>query len=102
MEDERPARKSDTHPALNLQDASLDELVVHIRPIEPDPPKQKGIRLQTEKISLVNRRSQSLEVHEMEVQTTSPEMTAEVVDESELVDFLARVMPMMELEMEKD
>jgi len=76
---------------------------VTIRPIDYDPPKMKGIRLQTDKLSLVNRRLQSLEMKELEVQTMSPadaNSLAPDVDDRELLQFLARVVPLVEEELD--
>lgn len=60
----------------------------------------KGIRLQTEKLSLVNRRLQSMENREMEVQTMmpgeggTPSLPPEQ-EEAELMQFLHVVVPTM-------
>eukprot|EP00448_Togula_jolla_P009898 CAMPEP_0170602582 /NCGR_PEP_ID=MMETSP0224-20130122/18466_1 /TAXON_ID=285029 /ORGANISM="Togula jolla, Strain CCCM 725" /LENGTH=562 /DNA_ID=CAMNT_0010927427 /DNA_START=23 /DNA_END=1709 /DNA_ORIENTATION=+ len=88
-------------PIERFRDASIDG--INLMPVMPEAPKQKGIRLQTDKLSLVNRRLQSLESAEMEVQTASPSELANVtpdVDEQQLSDFLARVVPVMEEELQ--
>eukprot|EP00747_Dinoflagellata_sp_TGD_P164436 gnl/TRDRNA2_/TRDRNA2_184374_c0_seq1.p1 gnl/TRDRNA2_/TRDRNA2_184374_c0~~gnl/TRDRNA2_/TRDRNA2_184374_c0_seq1.p1 ORF type:complete len:595 (+),score=111.72 gnl/TRDRNA2_/TRDRNA2_184374_c0_seq1:78-1862(+) len=88
-------------PNMRFGDAAIEG--VNIRPIEPEAPKQKGIRLQTEKLSLMNRRLQSFETAELEVQTDSPSDLAGVeplYDEGTLIEFLQRVSPMMEDELE--
>jgi len=69
----------------------------------PEPPKGKGVRLQTEKLSLVNRRLQSLETQAIEIQTLSPSELADpeqVHDEAQVMEFLQRVWPMMEKELD--
>jgi WD40 repeat protein len=64
----------------------------------------KGIRLQTEKLSLVNRRSQSLEMRDMDVQTMMPgeggiPAVPPEQEEVQLMEFLRQVLPMMEEEL---
>lgn len=81
---------------------SCDDLI-QIRSIVPDPPKAKGIRLQTDKLERVNRRLQSRECKEVEVQTLEPHELPNAgveVDEAELVRFLQTVAPMMEAELD--
>jgi WD40 repeat protein len=86
------------HPCHRFVDAVIEG--VTMRPIDPDPPKMKGIRLQTEKLSLVNRRLQSLEMKDMDAQTMMPgEGEAIQEDPAALTDFLRRVMPVMEEEL---
>jgi len=75
-----------------------------MRPIQLDPPKMKGIRLQTEKLSLVNRRLQSMETKEIEVQTMLPGEGAGPTlppeqEEAQLQEFLRQVAPIMEEEL---
>lgn len=90
------------HPYHRFVDAVIDG--VTSRPIDPEPPKMKGIRLQTEKLSLVNRRLQSLETREMDVQTMMPgeggsPALAPEQEEAQLTEFLRVVMPVMEEEL---
>mmetsp|Transcript_18380 Transcript_18380/g.52660 ORF Transcript_18380/g.52660 Transcript_18380/m.52660 type:complete len:567 (-) Transcript_18380:66-1766(-) len=63
----------------------------------------QGVRLQTEKISLVNRRMQSVELASMEIQTMSPaEFIADeqhVSDES-IIEFLRTTAPVVERELD--
>eukprot|EP00928_Gymnodinium_smaydae_P070185 TRINITY_DN54095_c0_g1_i1.p1 TRINITY_DN54095_c0_g1~~TRINITY_DN54095_c0_g1_i1.p1 ORF type:complete len:593 (+),score=73.99 TRINITY_DN54095_c0_g1_i1:68-1780(+) len=94
-----------TSPKGPAQPQFADDILegANIRPIVPDPPKTKGIRLQTEKISLVNRRLQSLEVAEQEVQTLAPTELAsgEIdADDATLLQFLQNVMPFVDEELE--
>mmetsp|Transcript_78659 Transcript_78659/g.136448 ORF Transcript_78659/g.136448 Transcript_78659/m.136448 type:complete len:565 (-) Transcript_78659:91-1785(-) len=88
------------HPFHRFADEIVDGATV--RSINPDPPKSKGIRLQTDKLSLVNRRLQSFEVKEMECQTISPADAAAgmpEVDDAQVMEFLRVVMPIMEEEL---
>mmetsp|Transcript_61263 Transcript_61263/g.145852 ORF Transcript_61263/g.145852 Transcript_61263/m.145852 type:complete len:560 (-) Transcript_61263:117-1796(-) len=89
----------------DLPAAFEDESIagINLAPIDPDPPKMKGIRLQTDKLSLVNRRLQSLETKEIEMQTESPADMGSVVpdvDEATLIGFLRVVAPLVEEELE--
>jgi len=95
--DDESSKLQEQHPKNKLTDAILDG--VNLKPIERDTPHQKGIRLQTDKLSLVNRRLQSVEVKEMDVQTVAPSefaVEAPVVNDQEIMEFLEKVRPMME------
>lgn len=98
----RQAAAPSNHPSHKFVDAVIEG--VTMRPIEPEPPKSKGIRLQTEKLSLVNRRLQSLEMRDMDVQTLmpgeggTPALPPEQ-EEAQLTEFLRQVMPTMEEEL---
>mmetsp|Transcript_88445 Transcript_88445/g.249238 ORF Transcript_88445/g.249238 Transcript_88445/m.249238 type:complete len:575 (+) Transcript_88445:127-1851(+) len=96
-----PSPKVGVRAPSKLADDIVDGVLV--RPIIPDPPEQKRIRLQTEKLSLVNRRLQSLEVKEGESQTMSAADIADsevVVDDQQVIGFLQKVWPLMEEELE--
>lgn len=89
----------------NPNDRFKDDVIdgISIRSIAPEPPKQKGIRLQTEKLTLFNRRLQSFEVAEIEVQTLTPQELCgsdPEVDEEVLKAFLDVVVPVMEKELD--
>jgi len=107
-----PENADPRDPRNRFSDDSFDG--VNIQPRDKDSQKYKavqdkdggwyaqGVRLQTDKISLVNRRLQSIEPQEAEVQTMSasellggePE-----VDEAALLDFLRTVLPAVEHEL---
>lgn len=113
MQDGVPSPK---HAAEDPRNRFSDDLIdgVQLKSHVSEHPKYKavqdkdggwyaqGVRLQTDKISLVNRRLQSLEAKEMEVQTLSPTELAGAepqVDEQVLVEFLRTVAPVMEREL---
>jgi len=67
----------------------------------------QGVRLQTDKVERANRRLQSFEVKEMEIQTEGPgdravgtEDEEQLVDEQQLAEFLRVVVPAMEQELQ--
>uniref|UniRef100_A0A7S4VTD3 Uncharacterized protein n=1 Tax=Alexandrium monilatum TaxID=311494 RepID=A0A7S4VTD3_9DINO len=101
------------HISLRLSDCNLDG--VNVRSSGPATPRYKmvkdkdgkdyaqGARLQTDKIELVNRRLNSITVAEADAQTLSPADIAgvePVYDEQALEEFLRRVRPIMEEELE--
>jgi len=101
------------HPSARFVAESIDGITV--RSAVPDRPFYKvvqdkdgqtyaqGVRLQTDKVERANRRLQSLEVKEMDIQTDSPGdgQSAEVLepDEHVLAQFLRDVAPIMEQEL---
>lgn len=90
------------HPCHRFVDAAIEG--VNMRPKEEEPPKMKGIRLQTEKLSLVNRRLQSMDMVDVEIQTLMPgeggsAPMAPEQEEAQVSEFLRQVMPLMEEEL---
>ncbi|OLP99722.1 hypothetical protein AK812_SmicGene17703 [Symbiodinium microadriaticum] len=98
------------HPSARFVAESIDG--INVRSAVPDRPFYKvvqdkdgqtyaqGVRLQTDKVERANRRLQSMEVKEMDIQTDSPGdgQGAEVLepDEHVLAQFLRDVAPIME------
>lgn len=106
-----PKAQKAPHPSQRLADASIDG--ISLRSKDSDEKKYKmiqdkdgkyyaqGQRLQTEKLQLVNRRLQSQEKKEIEVQTTEITLdSGEEVDEQQIIDFLRVVAPIMEQELD--
>eukprot|EP00929_Paragymnodinium_shiwhaense_P118265 TRINITY_DN90200_c0_g1_i1.p1 TRINITY_DN90200_c0_g1~~TRINITY_DN90200_c0_g1_i1.p1 ORF type:complete len:562 (-),score=86.08 TRINITY_DN90200_c0_g1_i1:56-1741(-) len=96
------APSTEHHPLNRLGDDTVDGVTV--RPSIPEQPKQKGIRLQTDKLSLVNRRSQAFDFAEIEIQTTGVGVGTDDPDEAhateeDLLAFLSKVTPLMQEEL---
>lgn len=75
---------------------------VNLHSVQPDPPKDKGIRLQTDAVKVKHQRNQSVEFGEAEMQTMDPEEVAGEktdIDDATLMAFLAVVVPEMEKEL---
>lgn len=75
---------------------------VNLHSVEPDPPKDKGIRLQTDALKVKHQRNQACEVAEADMQTLEPEELAGEkpdVDDATIMAFLAVVLPEMEKEL---
>jgi WD40 repeat protein len=109
----RPKTPKALHPSKRLADDSIDGIAIRCQ--QNDQPKYKsvqdkdgkwyaqGTRLQTDKLQLVNRRLQSLDKKEMEIQTIMPgeeQGADQVVDEQQIAEFLRVVAPIMEQELE--
>lgn len=103
------------HPSERFQDDQIDGIFLRSKEAEPKykvvqdkdgKNYAQGQRLQTEKISLVNRRLQCPEYKEMEVQCGAILEELDPVDQesveasSEFLEFLHRVVPTMEEELE--
>lgn len=114
---ESPSRQKEAsqHPSSRFADAEIDGVI--IRSVVPEKRWYKvvqekdgttyaqGTRLQTEKIERANRRINSCEAKEIEVQTSGPgdgsvQTDEPQVDALELAAFLRRVMPTMEEELQ--
>mmetsp|Transcript_81352 Transcript_81352/g.143565 ORF Transcript_81352/g.143565 Transcript_81352/m.143565 type:complete len:588 (-) Transcript_81352:30-1793(-) len=111
---ESPKQAGYIHPSARFADESFEGATV--RSAVPDKPFYKvvqdkdgknyaqGVRLQTDKVERANRRLQSFEVKEMEIQTSGPGDVAvgddeQVVDEQQVVEFLRAVVPLLEEEL---
>ncbi|CAE7173449.1 Dync2i2 [Symbiodinium pilosum] len=100
------------HPSARFADDEIDG--INVRSAVPDRPFYKvvqdkdgltyaqGVRLQTDKVERANRRLQSLEAKEIEIQTENVADSTEteaLADEAVLAEFLRAVAPTMEQEL---
>eukprot|EP00933_Yihiella_yeosuensis_P016702 TRINITY_DN14163_c0_g3_i1.p1 TRINITY_DN14163_c0_g3~~TRINITY_DN14163_c0_g3_i1.p1 ORF type:complete len:584 (-),score=112.58 TRINITY_DN14163_c0_g3_i1:73-1824(-) len=107
--------KQAKHPFERFADESITGVTV--RSAVPDKPFYKvvqdkdgktyaqGVRLQTDKVERANRRLQSFEVKEIEIQTEGAEVGVgpdeeQVFDEESIIQFLRTVVPVVEEELE--